>query len=243
VTLQAVYLKGKQDVYMTPKLDGKRYLVYIHPSGSYRINTLMEKESINLNTTTMKCVLDCEFYKNTYYIFDILYFNGKEYRYSSFSTRLDLLKTIFPLLLPKKSFKLKEFKKASTKKQVCGYINSLTFKLGGLDGIIINGPGNYYSKVFKYKPPELLSIDFKIKKSPPTTFILYVDTPKEKTEFAQTQVTPYEYRKYINDTVVEFGYLNNKFVPFRARPDKKFSNGLTTVKSNYKEITNPSFTC
>lgn len=243
ITLQKSFLRDKE-VYITSKLDGRRYLIYINPLKSYSINTSLEKEPINIEfDKNIKAVLDVEFFKNKYYIFDILSFNNRDVRYMTFSERLKLLESLVPKL-PKKFFILKEFRKINTD-NICNYIRSVKFKLGYSDGVIINGNGNYYSKIFKYKPPEMLSIDFRIKKQKQNTFGLYIDTPKEQIKFTETIVTPYQYKKYKNDTIVEFGYdfEKNNFKPFRARPDKLKSNGKTTVKSNYKEILNPSFTC
>jgi hypothetical protein len=240
ITLQKSFLKENQ-VYITSKLDGRRYLVYIHPENSYLIDTSLYKTPLDIKFDKyIKCVLDVEFFKNKYYVFDILSHNNKDTRYMSFEKRYSILKDII-VKLPKK-FILKEFKKINTE-NICDYVRTLKFKLGVSDGIIINGDGNYYSKIFKYKPPETLSIDFRIKKVTGNIFQLYIDGSKGKIKFAETIVTPYQYKKYKNDTVVEFGYFKDKFIPFRERPDKLKSNGLITVKSNYKEILNPSFKC
>ena len=244
ITLQKNLLEDNQ-VYITSKLDGRRYLVYIHPDGSFLINTLLETQSLDIKyKTQFKAVLDVEFYKNKFYIFDILSFQNKDTRYLPFLDRYHKIMQVKEMLQEPK-FVVKDFKKINTR-DICDHVKTLTFKLGYSDGIILNSNKDYYHKIFKYKPPEMLSIDFRIKKQSPNICYLYVDTPKgDPILFSTTTLTKYQYRKYKTKSIVEFGYDfdNKKFVPFRDRPDKAKSNGLKTVKSNYNEILSPSFKC
>jgi hypothetical protein len=244
ITLQKNLIKN-EEVYITSKLDGRRYLIYIHPNGCFLINTVLEKEPADIKySEPFKAVLDVEFYKNKYYIFDILSYQNRDVRYLSFLERLNRINKV-KNLLPSNKFIVKDFKKINVT-AICDYVKSLKFKLGYSDGVIINSNEDYYHKIYKYKPPEMLSIDFRIKKERPNVCNLYVDKPKgEPVLFTSTTFTPYQYKKYKNNTIVEFGYdfKNKKFIPFRERPDKLKSNGMTTVKSNYKEILTPSFKC
>ena len=48
------------------------------------------------------------------------------------------------------------------------------------------------------------------------------------------------YKKYKDNSVVEFVFKDDTFVPIRARPDKKNSNGMNVILDNFTEIIRPT---
>lgn len=146
--------------YITDKIDGKRTILYLNIDESYAVSDILE--NINIHTESF-CILDTEFYEGNYYIFDVMVYNNKVLIDNSFEERMkyfdefkkiDNIKTkSFVKLTEKYKTQLKEFKKEDKPYET--------------DGIILTpADGKYVTmKVYKYKPPEHLTIDFLIKKS------------------------------------------------------------------------------
>lgn len=217
--------------YLTYKLDGKRHLY----QNGYLITSKLEKFKFDLkcNESVLKdTLLDGELYNNIYYVFDILYYKGQDVRKLKFSQRLEILKSIPCITLKKYWF-------GQIKNDFYEIKNTFIkdMKIGGkIDGIIFTPDASYYAKVLKWKPINLLSIDFKIHKIQPNIFELLKHD--DHTVYNSTTVSKYNFNKYLDGTVVEFIW-KNKFVPIRARPDKEHSNYITVIESNFKQIQNP----
>ena len=168
----------EHEYYLTKKLDGKRYIIFINDGYIYRINTknTIEKieTKIKISSQYSGIILDSEFYKGKYHVFDILFFKNKDIRNLNLNDRIPLLIEIldginsYKFVIKKhyKANKLCEFTKKFIEK------HKKNFKDGILDGIILTPNVNYYGKIYKYKPIDLLSIDFKIKKVHGDTFLL-----------------------------------------------------------------------
>ena len=110
-------------------------------------------------------ILDTEFYNGTYYIFDIMVFEGDIITELPFSERHTYFEKAKKLHT---SFRIKPFIKLTT-----DYKNELKkFKASKkpyeVDGIILTPEDGFYNtmKVYKYKPSDKMSIDFLIKKCP-----------------------------------------------------------------------------
>lgn len=227
ITISNENYKNNVKYYLTYKLDGKRHLY----QNGYLITSKLEKIKFNLKILK-DTLLDGELYEGKYYVFDILFYKGKDIRKLKFSERLEILKTIPGLIL-------KEYWYGNTKKDFYEIKNKFIkdMKIGGkVDGIIFTPDSDYYAKVLKWKPINLLSIDFKIHKILPNTFQLLLSD--DKTIYTTTTVSQKDFNRYKDCTVVEFIY-KDKFIPIRERPDKEHSNYITVINSNFKQIQNP----
>jgi hypothetical protein len=242
ITLTTKNLSPTASYYITKKLDGERRLLILSQDGCYTLSTKMKKEPLKIKYKgENNIVLDAEFYKSKYYIFDCLYDN-KDIRKYPFIKR----KTIFNNIVRQlgvKSIVVKSFKLIKGS-EMCSSIKNYTFSLGKLDGVILTPPGDYYSKVLKYKPPHMLSIDFKIRHTPSQEVALIVDKKEKETIFQLIKSTA-RLGKIKEGAIVEFRYdhAKNSWVFMRERPDKTKSNAWLTVSSNHKEIMNPSVVC
>jgi hypothetical protein len=154
-----------QDYYMTDKIDGKRTILYLTNDQSYAVSDKLNKIDITTNDT---CILDTEFYDDKYYIFDVMVYEGENLINLPFEQRMkyftkfnsDIIKTK-PFIKLNKNYKqqIREFKNGK--------------KPYNVDGIIFTPADGLYNtmKVYKYKPPDHLTIDFLIKKCPPELLI------------------------------------------------------------------------
>lgn len=231
-----------EEYFFTEKLDGKRFLLLFTDNKVYRISSKMEFEEKKIANDIPGTILDCEYFKGKYHVFDILFFKHTDTRNLKYNTRIQLytqnLKS--KQLIPKVQIPIGK----DACKLLPGLVNKLKhrFTEGDLDGIILTPNTDYYAKVYKYKPRELLSIDFKISKKNGDTFLLLLQNDevfkrKEYPGIGIVKVSKEVYKKYKTGSVVEFIFKDNKFIPLRPRPDKTNSNGLHVILDNFKLLT------
>lgn len=243
---------SKFDYYITNKLDGKRYLIFIDNNGnSFKITSKMEFTKIKLPKHVSKLkntVLDSEYFNKKFHVFDVLYFKDKSLLEENFTKRLSELEEILDIIKSKKLIKKEQ--KIIYSDQLCKktieYVENIKhrFKEGDLDGIILTPDSVYYSQIFKYKPLELLSIDFKIKKEDGKFKLLlqngdlFVPRNFKYKDIGIVEVSKHIYNKYPDNSVVEFVFKEGKFIPLRIRKDKINSNALFVILDNFKTIIN-----
>lgn len=240
----------KKDYFLTEKLDGKRHLIFISEKDTFIITSKLEFSPLKLTKKTFLykgTILDCEMYNKKFYVFDILHYKEKDVRNEKFKERIkmynDVVKNINSTKLVAKSQIFIPSEKTCEK--TTSYVDKIKhrFKEGDLDGIILTPNDIYYSKILKYKPFDLLSIDFKIKKDNGNFLLLLQNNKLFKPrgtrykDVGVVKVNKEIYDTYQDNSVVEFIFKNNKFFPIRARPDKIMSNALFVVLDNFKLMT------
>lgn len=161
-----------QDYYVTDKVDGKRAIVHLGPKSYAVSDSVAMMSGINLPAVT---IIDTEQYsastsgsasgETSYYIFDVIVFEGKSLMSEPFEERLkyfDRAVALAPML------RLKPFKRLTNK-----YADELReFKANKkpyeVDGVILTPATGLYDtmQVYKYKPVDKLTVDFLIKKCP-----------------------------------------------------------------------------
>ena len=123
----------------------------------------------------------------------------------------------------------------------------------GTDGLIFQPTLlTYYNlHTWKWKPPELLSIDFYFAVQKDDTYSLCVGSRQnQKIVFTGDHDFPYLDTSIVVEggmlngisvanKTVECYYKNGKFVPFRVRKDKPFPNSIKTAQSVWRDINNP----
>lgn len=228
VTLSKEHYNKDMTYYLTYKLDGKRHLY----QNGHLITSKLEKIKFPLQGIHSGTLLDGELYKGVYYVFDILFYKGNDVRKLKFSERYDIIKGI-------KGITYKEYIHTSIKKDFYYLKNKYRdeMKIGGkIDGIIFTPDASYNVPPLKWKPVNLLSIDFKIRKRPERIFDLLLQNGDV---YTSTVVSKKQFDSYDDNSVVEFVCKSNKFVPIRPRHDKENSNHLSVIQSNLTQIKNP----
>ncbi len=237
-TLNEENFDSSKTYWITPKLDGLRILLYIDTTGNISlINTKGEIFKSNLSLKNLKnTILDTEYFKEKFYVFDILKYLGKDTRNLKFSDRLSLLKQI---KFENKKIKFKRHYLSSYEKflQLC---KNLQDKYQ--DGLIFTPDTNYYDYPLKWKKPSMITIDFKIKKLNGSKFALLTQKDKiykSKYIVGITKVSKKDYLKYNENDIVEFKFIKGGFIPIKSRPDKVRSNATFVINDNLKTILNP----
>lgn len=240
----------KTDYFLTEKLDGKRHLIFISEKDTFIITSKLEFSMMKLTNKTLfykGTILDCEMYNKKFYVFDILYYKGRDVRNEKFRERINMYNDVIKNINSKKLLAKPQIFIPSEKtcEKITSYVDKIKhrFKEGDLDGIILTPDDIYYSKILKYKPFDLLSIDFKIRKDNGNFLLLLQNDKLFKPRDARykdvgvVKVSKEIYDTYQDNSVVEFIFKNNKFSPIRARPDKIMSNALFVILDNFKLMT------
>lgn len=229
----------KENVYqVTNKLDGHRFLLYFSDE-MYSIQN-QNVNHIGPNLSNKVCLLDTEFFKDNYYIFDCYVYDGHDVSKELLSNRLKYAEEICktnPLL------KMKLFKK-----ELYSYTEELLESLNKdeNDGLIYT-PEDPTKKlpIFKWKFPEKMSIDFRVKQldsdSPTYKLCVYTDTDKEgNTPFKINKENAlYSGSELKENGIYEFIYQGGKFIMTRERSDKELPNFIVIASNVWRDIVHP----
>lgn len=246
------------DYTVTDKADGQRKMLYVRDDGMYLLyppvsiskfsskgndyqESIFDGELINIDGT------------KKFLIFDVLFFKKSDMRKLPFKQRLSIINNLNfrenvvtkVFYTPPKNF----FVRNNT------ILDLIPDKEYENDGLIFNNLNEDYSrnaKIYKWKPKELLTIDFKLKKVTvksakelnldyqPDAFTLNVFSNHKLTRFS-------EYPKIYIDSeasdgqVIEFywNYNTEEFEFLRERNDRENPNTYYTAKSIWNDIQKP----
>ena len=200
-SLQGINLN---DYYICEKTDGERYLLYINKDGILKlINSSLEVKNLGLKLNKFcGSLLDGEYVSETktFYIFDIIFFDGKDISFLNFTKRFTLLNK-FKIKHPKINIKAKNFTdpkefKSFGKAAQKVYSHKYNYEIDGL--ILTPKFLNYRGKVLKWKPPEETTTDFLVK--------VYKETPSEffirlYSSISKRDVAKYKFNEKINSEI------------------------------------------
>jgi mRNA (guanine-N7-)-methyltransferase len=288
INLKREHIPKLTNYFVTNKLNGIGKKLFIDVNGIYTIQNnsidLVYRPSADILSKFKNTILEGEWYENEFYIYDILVLRGTNVTNDILFNRLDIVDKMFkelnPLLVESKvrtRFKLhvKQYFNGSPFKNVVDVLQYMEKKygedfIGVNDGIIFTPSGNYKiehnnsNKIFKWKFPELVTIDFKVTN----------ETSKGKNKEFDLQCLPYYpgknlkrfesvfdgtsffpklvihsrsefYDSIKNDMIVECKLSESKldkypyFEPYRIRTDKIKPNRLNVVEDNWNDMINP----
>lgn len=172
--------------YITNKLDGERVLLYLNYK---KLFLKFSRKNVNINlkhyNNYVIIMLDAEYYKDTVYVFDVLYFNEPVFRLS-YTERIKLFDGLKKITneLSKDDVNI-EYKsidfinnnnaKTSLKELINKHYTNSKYKNDGL--IFSSSMSDYYNTInIKWKPPENNSIDVYLK-------LIKFDNVKNKYEY------------------------------------------------------------
>lgn len=270
---------------ITNKADGLRYQLYVGNTGIYLINptwapkgritdpfltTEINKISDVASTAYVGTLVDCEVLDNkTILAFDILFYQGKSLINMSLVERLKFLDSFAKILVDASSqTRLPPFivKKHWIDGNFYDRINDVLELMRtsdyGNDGIILTPVNEPYKNqnTLKWKPAELITIDFMIERIDKTNkFKLYsIDDEKLQIFRGTDKEYPHSGTVEIKEPVldginvetgliIEFKYIiknydkpnTGEFIPFRVRVDKNTPNATRTVINTWIQMMDP----
>ncbi|MFM2395153.1 MAG: Melbournevirus, partial [Bacteroidota bacterium] len=248
---------------ISDKLDGERKLLYIRKNRIIVINNLGEIWIINdkpLPNSLKKyegTILDTEFYKGLFYVFDIIFLKGidirgKETLNNRISIYNDLITQMqIKCILPKPYWFGNLYKTVSERLENQSRTDT--------DGIILTPINRTLNPPLKYKDTEYANtIDFKIKKISIENIdnVVYeiwnlfcYTTNNEDILFSVpeygidgTTKVPMELAvNYVNNSIVEcyFNKITRTFLPIRQRLDKNKGNFIDIAYDNFDTDMHP----
>lgn len=217
------------------KMDGIRYLLYSYGGKLYSLNETGRIMVYNNTRIPHNTVLDAEFVNDTFHIFDVLFFNGNDLRDKDMYFRTVILKNI-PYDLNMEYTELSTDYNLIWHYVICGLPEHT-------DGIVFFPLDEPYKNkcTYKYKPAELLTIDFLIKEDG----LYSIDDNGNPIIFKGTNMYPYHFNNNLLtnewkiDTIVEFQFKNGDFVPIRVRHDKIKPNYIGVALDVWEDVNNP----
>jgi len=253
VTFNKKTFSPDKKYFTTYKLNGERKLLVVTPVNYAIINDRFSGEKFNLpkRPELTNTIIDCELFEKKLYAFDILFYKGKDLRQMNFKERLDNLNSAVKKINSKKLI-LKEHKSPYEDTLCNNFYNIIDthkkdMKLEGkIDGVIFTPDEKYMSQPLKWKPTELITIDFKIRKIKDGDRHIALIRQDGNMFFKRNiknlgyvKLTKEQYDTFEDPDVVEFAFKNNKFFPVRVRKDKNKANHISVIRSNLETILNP----
>tara|TARA_A100001015_G_scaffold290406_1_gene363376 strand:+ start:350 stop:1327 length:978 start_codon:yes stop_codon:yes gene_type:complete len=250
------FIKNNCDSYIVgDKADGVRFLLFVIDSKNYLISRnckVYQLNTIILTPTDFNLsVLDGEFVINKqnidnenrigfYVAYDTLCYCGTPLLKYTNKSRYEHLYNFMCNKFSDLGFIIKTF--YNIKHVDCilqNIIPNMPYKSDGLIFIKIDDPFMHGTNknMFKWKRPEEHTVDFKVVHKN-NNFYLYTSDQKD----------PFCVLKDIHDTnivdnintnkntIVEFMYFNNNFIPLHIRNDKHIANSTNTVKSTLESV-------
>lgn len=252
---------------LTMKLDGERRLLLVCSRCLILINSKMEFSLLNykIGSDEYNCyVFDLELFNGNMYLFDLLATGNKDIR-SDISLllldRLEIVKNFVGLVSPGfDKIKIKEYVFDNIVSSAIKTIRDVFYNTNNtFDGMIfVNKNTEYNCQPMKWKPENLLTIDFKILKCvyidenptyPKVRWELYAsdkngDVIFEFPGYPDIHVTYVDIsisEMYENNSVVEFLFCKEtgSFRPLKSRHDKTKGNYILVAQDVFKSIIYP----
>jgi len=266
---------------VTVKLDGKRYFLLCARKACYLIMppyTVIRFGEL-LDYAFDGSLLDGELVNKkglyNYYVFDLLFYKSNDVRQENFVERLSMLQKIVKAIKPfygkieDKVYYTKGTLYDRLEQANENYQQLKSLDSESVDGIIIQ-PSHYYNNkdTLKWKPPEQLTLDFKLfpvtsldsaqavritKKNMDRAFLLGVKNGT-KIELFQP-IHPIKYdgdmilykeelevnREPLSNSIVEcrWDFGRQMFLPVRVRADRNHPNNIETAYDVWRDIHNP----
>jgi len=249
---------GRSQYGISVKADGARGLLCIYNSDIHIIDNKGSRIHSKLNNSDLHgTVLDVEILDSgDIYAFDCLCINNRNIMGTTLSERYNQLNTTIDTLHDKNSrIKLKKlFFTGVMSNDLKNAQNNANdeFKTNNDGFIFVNMQGGYNSEQYKFKPPDQISIDFKVRRDNNKMLELYtfnINTKREimyKKQGFKNPIKPppdnIDYGKINDDDIVEFTYVKGSLQFYRNRTQsdgKKYPNKSNVVDDNWYDMINP----
>ena len=251
---------------VTEKTDGSRMVLFVSNRAStghvYLIQhsgqTIKIKNTNLISLPLAGTILDGEYVKFpngtfVYLVIDVLFYNTEDVRQKKLLERLGLIQSRIMPYLDKSMIVQKDFLFSSDTTTDIKKIlsNKYPYKTDGLIFTPLDSPyDKNLSNIFKWKPHELLTLDFLILKNDkkPTEWHLYFNSkgkeiqPFKHKDFPKAHIVNVSEevnRKYKDASIVEFEWTDKVWKPVKSRPDKTVGNFSTVVDAVFDLILKP----
>lgn len=237
--------KIKYNYYYYIKLDGERFLFFTTISHLYIFNDTSQIHVKENKIFPPGCIIDCEYMDNddTYHVFDVLVWNNKDVRYENLDKRYSYLQSMVDLF-PSYIRLMKLYKKFD--ENLWNIVKKSNIKM---DGIIFTPRYEHYKNncTYKYKPRELLTIDFMIDVEQKlysinndSNYVLFQGTEEYPYTQSDNNKIIYNFQYQLYD-IIEFHYDYNLkiFLPLKIRYDKIRPNNISVALDVWYDIHNP----
>lgn len=237
------------EFWLTLKYDGVRRMMFITDMGIY----LIQRDSLfkigdksEFTKQYANTLIDGEFMTSnqTYHMFDILFYKTYDVTHKPLETRLKYLNEMNVSISREKldiPIYIKEYFRGTTTEAAKLALEQFHQNDMPYDGIIFQSTGPYFNKnSYKWKPSELLTIDFMVHDGKLWSFggenlVEFTAEGYEPKPFTLTEFDG----KNTDGQIIEFKWNGQEFVPMRYREDRQNPNGLHIARKVWDKIQNP----
>ena len=226
--------------YVTNKLDGERvillidtqlgvFIIFLDGTKKRILNSFTLENNFNINV-----IFDCELFKNTINIFDIVTVNTLfENRLQMMLDYVPFLKTLFSKI-KNYDFDIKEFILIKSMEDIGVFYENVLLS-EDLDGIILQpNDTNYKNSIpLKVKPPKLNTLDILVLENQ-DTFSSSVSISKNINSKLVRKCDFMKYNFNISLFIVEVTCIKNAYYPLKVRFEKTYGNPDPILKSNIR---------
>lgn len=245
INLKREFIPNMTAYSTTNKLNGTRMIGVIDEGNLYVINMIGQvlKIATDLSPLLNRTIFDSEYFKGTVYGFDLLFDKGVDVRNDNLDERLRKLNDIVSRVNNKNVTVKEFFMSGDLKADIAQTFEKMSsFDQEDNDGIIftpITEPYNN-SHIYKWKPPEMLTIDFEASTIGEGKYTLQVKDKNDKiVVFAPPGFRGIIESKEKLPRIGEYQWSGSTFVIIRARPDKEIPNFIDIAMDVWKDIQNP----
>lgn len=228
--------KIKQNVKyaVTKKLDGLRCLLINYEGQIYSVSTSLKIKKLPFCTKEKeKFILDCEYFKGSFAVFDIL--NNLKLK-----ERLEhcnrIISTFKPIVKTNCKISVKNYYFGDIYNNFQKLLKDLNNEI--YDGLILVKCDTDYrnSSPLKWKPLNRITIDFQLKRNEDSVSFLVVGEENTLVEFYKN---PLEFNPYPENCIIECTWDGSGFIPLKQRHDKSKPNFIKVAQDNWNSIQKP----
>jgi hypothetical protein len=254
-----------------PKFDGVAFFLMCVGDGVYYINRTdiiaVYDEIPELNGTVImgELVKNPQSYRNiqeiiesgksTFFALDMPWYKGQDLRNHTFLERLAYLEDVITFLDDEEMKLVPNFFGKRGISTAYNFINQTKFKQDGL--VFIPNDLPYTNNFnYKWKPPDKLTIDFRVSQNRDGSFTLYSYGKNNKSVvFRGTRKYPFPGTTRVSERdirnvtkggkvlptnkIIEFSFSKRRFIPVRIRKDKIKPNFIGVAQNIWEIIQNP----
>lgn len=250
VNMKRRHFAGLGEFVITPKWDGTRMALFVHGTESSLFNlTTSFRAPFTFDSGLDGTIFDGEFFEDTgkFIAYDILYLSGKDTRNLPRIERTLMLEQTHALY--GLTFDMAEVGYGFSLHEC--FVNYTTkYPEHMLDGVVFapRTSAYYNTNTLKYKPIELLTIDFLIRidrSGRYVKYLLFVQGPDRRPipfePYPVIQKVDAAGRELIGDgtRIIECKWERDTFVPHRVRDDKTIPNFVTIALDIWEDLNDP----
>ena len=218
------------------KVDGLHKILYFCKTGTYSCSPCLNIVKINDIQTEIPTIIESEYILDKFVGFDIMIYKNKDVRNIYFKERYKLLSEFIDQF-GSKMIVTKDWYFPGNELNIYELINSNEIPI---DGLIFQSMGFYKDDIYKWKPPQNLTLDFHLQLGINGTCEVYI-FKSQRLHKINIKISQNTNLEDLHNKIVECRYIPDKeyWEPLKIRDDKLRPNSYQVLQNTIKLLKNP----